>query len=588
MIKYYTFGELMNFSEQLNSYIDKLGATHKELAEASGLSAATISRYCSGEREPGAGSRQLTQLADGLAVLASARDESGMDSKTVLSALTSSLSDSIVIDYDAFVSNLNLLMKSLDIRASELARGIYSDPSYVSKILSGSRKPGNVSAFVNEVSTYITNRFSDSGSLSSLVQIIDPDGPSSLSPSEARNALAGWLGSGVRSKRDDPIPKFLNSVDSFDLGEYLTSVHFDELKVPPSMPQLPTRKVYSGIQKMMESELDFMKTTVLSRSMDDVTVYSDMPMEEMAADTEFPKKYLFGLAMMLKKGLRINFIHDINRPFNEMMMGLEGYIPMYMTGQISPYYLPSPNSGVFNHLLKVSGAAALEGSAINGSHGEGRYVLYRSKEDVAHYRQRAEQLLAKAKPLMDIFDESRCSGYRAALDRILTNKDVRFICSNLPLYFLSRSSFEEMIDDLGLTAEQANKLRRYYDRARSRLLSHMSESTVRLILPDISGEEYAKTPLRLSFADLFMNIDYKVPYDTFHRYRAELMQLADEYPGFIFDPVPSPLFSNINITIAGDKMVIVSKEKSPTIHFVIYHSRMIRAFQDFIPFEIPK
>ena len=32
---------------------------------------------------------------------------------------------------------------------------------------------------------------------------------------------------------------------------------------------------------------------------------------------------------------------------------------MYMTGQISPFYLKEPSNNVFLHLLKVSGAAAL-------------------------------------------------------------------------------------------------------------------------------------------------------------------------------------------------------------------------------------
>lgn len=53
---------------------------------------------------------------------------------------------------------------------------------------------------------------------------------------------------------------------------------------------------------MMESELDFLKATVLSRSTEAVTMYSDMPMEEMAKDPEFPRKWMFGMAMMLKRG----------------------------------------------------------------------------------------------------------------------------------------------------------------------------------------------------------------------------------------------------------------------------------------------
>lgn len=59
----------------------------------------------------------------------------------------------------------------------------------------------------------------------------------------------------------------------------------------PSVPfQLPTSKAYYGLKEMMNSELDFLKATVLSKSMSSVIMYSDMPMEEMAKDPEFPKK----------------------------------------------------------------------------------------------------------------------------------------------------------------------------------------------------------------------------------------------------------------------------------------------------------
>ena len=105
----------------------------------------------------------------------------------------------------------------------------------------------------------------------------------------------------------------------------------------------------------MEGEIDFLKATVLSRSMEPVIMYSDMPMEEMSKDPEFPKKWMFGMAMMLKKGLHLDMIHNVDRPFYEMMLGLESYIPMYMTGQISPYYLTASQNSVFCHFLKVSG-----------------------------------------------------------------------------------------------------------------------------------------------------------------------------------------------------------------------------------------
>ena len=236
------------------------------------------------------------------------------------------------------------------------------------------------------------------------------------------------------------------ALDAFDLNDYLKAVHFDEIKLPPSLPQRTSRKEYYGIKEFMEGELDFVKATVLSKSTDDCIMYSDMPLEEMAADPEFPKKYMFGLAMMLKKGLHIHHIHDVNRPFPEMMIGLESWIPLYMTGQISPYYLPLSQSQVFLHFLKVSGAAALEGTAIAGDQASGRYVLFRSRSDVKHVRTRAEQLLAKASPLMDIYRKDDAQLFHAVQQTAFSENDCKMICSNLPVYAVPEDLLEKILD----------------------------------------------------------------------------------------------------------------------------------------------
>ena len=76
----------------------------------------------------------------------------------------------------------------------------------------------------------------------------------------------------------------------------------------------------------------------------------------------------------VKKGLHLHQIHNLDRSLEDMMLGLESWIPMYMTGQISPYYLKGVQNNVFLHFLKVPGAAALSGEAINGFHAEGKYL----------------------------------------------------------------------------------------------------------------------------------------------------------------------------------------------------------------------
>ena len=73
------------------------------------------------------------------------------------------------------------------------------------------------------------------------------------------------------------------------------------MKVPGVPFQFPTAKYYYGLEEMMASELHFLKATVLSRSKRPVIMYSDMPITEMAKDPDFPKKWMFGMALLLKK-----------------------------------------------------------------------------------------------------------------------------------------------------------------------------------------------------------------------------------------------------------------------------------------------
>ena len=142
---------------------------------------------------------------------------------------------------------------------------------------------------------------------------------------------------------------------------------------------------------MKKGELDFFKATILSKNNEPIFMCSDMPMEDMAQDIEFGKKWVFAIAMTLKKGFHLNIIHNLNRPFNEMMLGLESWIPIYMTGQVSPYYLKGLQDNVYCHFNYVSGVVALSGECINGHHDKGKYTLSTNKTDISYYKTKAKQ-----------------------------------------------------------------------------------------------------------------------------------------------------------------------------------------------------
>ena len=441
----------MRFYEQLNQYMKAVNCTAKELCIVSGISAAALSRYRSGERVPDVHSETFEQLCSALETLALKREGTNL-TKTEIRQQFLACSDMKSTDKEQLRQNFNTLISVLNLNITKLCQHISYDTSTIFRFRNGSRSPADPEGFVLAVSAYVARKYCQGDDLYVLAQLLECSEEELNDTSAVCEKIRLWLlNSQNRKKGEDSLSKFLSKLDEFDLNEYIKVIHFDEMKVPGVPFQFPTAKYYYGLEEMMASELHFLKATVLSKSKKPVTMYSDMPMTEMAKDPEFPKKWMFGMAMMLKKGLHLYQIHNIDRSFDEMMLGLESWIPMYMTGQISPYYLKNVQNNTFLHLLKVSGSVALSGEAIAGCHADGKYYLTKSKREVEYYQKRADDLLKNAYPLMDIYRNERETELNTFLiaDTRKTGKR-RGIRSTLPLYTISEELLEQILTRHGM------------------------------------------------------------------------------------------------------------------------------------------
>lgn len=99
----------MAFSDALNSYIEQIGCSAKELSEASGVSPATISRFRSGERAPKVHQECVSRLAQGIESLAQQKSISSASLSAILEAFTAALSEQS-IEPTRFQSNFNSLV----------------------------------------------------------------------------------------------------------------------------------------------------------------------------------------------------------------------------------------------------------------------------------------------------------------------------------------------------------------------------------------------------------------------------------------------------------------------------------------------
>lgn len=573
----------MSFQDILNGYLDRLNCTGKELAAVSGISAAVISRYRSGSHSPEPGSEQWRKLVDGIASLAEDRGLEDISRQELDQSFRACLKGESAVDKEKFRQNLNELLDAFAIGGNDLARYLNYDASYLSRIRSGKRMPRDAAAFAENVGFFIARRCRSEAERGLLRSLIGSDLSNEARNEEYARAVAQYLCASDTSLSGGGIGTFLQKVDDFDLEEYIRVIHFDEMKTPSAPLQLPAARFYTGLKELMEAQLDFLKMTVLSRSDSPVTMYSDMPMSEMSQDPEFPKKWMFSIAMMLKKGLRLNMIHNVDRPFHELMLGLESYIPMYMTGQISPYYLAGTQNSAFRHMLWVSGSAALQGDCITGHINDGRMYLTNRKADVNQYQKMAGQLLKRSSPLMDIYGQDRRQAFTQFLHAGESETGVRrSILSSLPIYTLSDDLARRIMDRNRIPSAERTLILNYIYSERKRTEAILEHSTVSDVLPEISEEEFSRYPMGLSLAGMFYSGDIRLSYEEYREYLTLCGEFAEAHPGYSCTPDKDIPFRNIQITILENEWVIVTKNKSPVIHFVIRHPKIRAAIESMV------
>lgn len=571
----------MNFKEVLNEYLKELNCSSKKLSNESGLSESVISRYRSGERTPLKNSEQLNKLTKALFNIAKDSGKNKYTFDKIVSDFNSTLA-SDNFDYTTFSNNLNTLITSLNINIHEMSKYIVFDASHISRIRYGKAKPSNPVEFSNKICSYILNRYKNPDDINNLMMIIGCK-KSDLSNEKIYSTLFNWLTSEIVPVKNQ-ISDFLHHLDSFNLDDYIKVIKFDELKVP-SIPFYKTKtKHYYGIEEMKQGELNFFKGTVLSKSKEDIFMCSDMPMEDMAKDIDFGKKWMFAIAMCLKKGHHLNIIHNLDRPFNEMMLGLESWIPIYMTGQISPYYLSNLKNNIYNHLNYVSAAAALSGECINGFHNKGMYYLTTNKNEIEYYKEKSDLLLKKAKPLMEIYRESNIKEYHLFLkkDENIECDRTRYI-SSLPLFTISDELLIKILKRNKLTKEEINKIIKYKNNEFKHMNSILKKNKVFDYIYVIKEDEFISDTPSLLLNNLF--IDKTINY-TYKEY-IEHLKLTNEYAknnkNYNILTEEDKTFKNITITILKNNHVIISKNSNPTIHFVIRHPKLVAAIESFNP-----
>lgn len=576
----------MDFCDKLNEYIKKIECSSKDIVEASGLSSTVISRYRKGDRTPNLKSDQLEKLVIGLAKICKNKNIDIKEDK-IYEDLLHSL-NGITIESEQLSNNFNEIIYILNINMAELSRFIGYDASFLSKIRNGTRFPSKPQDFIEAISNFIVLKYNEKEYKKKISLLINIPIESLDNTDEYKRQIKKWIASN-NPKSDTNITNFLENLDKFNLNEYIEAIHFNDLKVPFIPFYKVTSRNYYGLEEIKKGELDFFKATVLSKSSEPVFMCSDMPMEDMAQDIEFGKKWMYAIAMVLKKGLQLNIIHNLDRPFKEMMLGLESWIPIYMTGQVSPYYLPSTNNNIYNHLNYTSGTVALNGECINGYHKSTKYYLTNKKEEVSYYKTKSEQLLNKAKPLMKIYRiENKNAFHSFVLSSEKINATRKRTLSSLPIHTISKPLLQKILKYNNISEQESKKIILEISKYNDAIKKMIDNNIFIDEIPIIDKKEFENSPLFLLLSNVFYESKIYYKYEDYLEHLEMTKEFEKNNSNYKLILKPFNTFKNIDLFICKNNWIMISKTNSPSIHFVIQHPKLMNAIENFTPPIIEK
>ena len=571
----------MNFNDKLNEYIELIGCTNKQLSDITGIAPPIISGYRKGNRIPKYNSTQFKNLVNGIVSLSKGKQIDNITKDNVEKNLGRFLNKEN-INFELFNTNFNLLIDTFKINLSDLSKFLGFDSSFVSKIKNGIRKPLSISDFANGVCKFIINNYLDTSN-ELIKELIKCDDKDFKDTQIITDKLYYWLTNNVNKNTNDyDIDSFIKKLDNFDLNDYIKSIKFDKL-FTPTLPKLKTKsQLYYGLDGYKDAQLEVLKQSAFFKSKDEIFWYSNMPMVEASKDLKFTKKYMMYLAFILKKGIRLNIIHDLDRPFKELMLGLEGWIPLYMTGQINPYYFKNNSNFLYSIIECVSGNAILHGGCVTGNIEKSKLLVSTRKEDITYYRENADLLLKKATPLMNIYTPEKKEQFIKIIDNnISSNKNRRNILLNLPCYTLSDELLDKILTNNKISPTDRNKIHEWISEEKRRIKETLTNCKIIDEISIMNENDFNNNKCILDLSKYYFDKEIKYNYNEYKEHIELTKNFKKDNKNYSFKTSDKNIFKNISVYIIENKQVIISKINKPITNFVIYHPQLITAIQNF-------
>lgn len=578
-------------SDRIETLFTLLQCSNTDIARYAGCSSGNISKLKSGNRVPKPGSRTIAVLAEGvyryadyealLPVLCELCGAAESRRETVIPALIAWLFETKeaapppravtprskrtqVLRRQSFGERLDRAMTALELSNAQLAALLNIDVSMVSRYRSGIYSPHGNERLSERLVGVLLSRAEKAARMQALAELC-------ALPAERLDAgaLAEWLYSVPEDESGILAQKLLRSLDSYRHGH----------GVPPELPEAPsveTADRYWGKEGLRKSVIRFLMDA--EREGGELLLYSDEPMDWLSGDPKYFALWASLMAACVRNGVSIRIIHNVDRDGTEMLDGIRGWLPLYISGRIEPYVFRREHNPRFCHTLFLRpGAACIHGFTPAGG-GEDRWYDYiTDMRRLDALKREFDRMVISASPFLKIFTASMS---RAFADFRMERLGLRnYLLTALPVVTMPEGLLERVLSRAALDGERRRSVLAFYRDARRRFFEILSQDSVNMIL--CAPSEGTPLPGRVNFAlDLIeLSVDYTQ--EEYAEHIAAVTELVEHERNFHLILLPDAPFRDIQLVTLGDAAAVL-RCRDPHAAFLVLNPVLTESVADYL------
>lgn len=286
---------------------------------------------------------------------------------------------------------------------------------------------------------------------------------------------------------------------------------------------------------------------------------------------------------VLKKRHSIKIIHNLDRNINEMLLAIEKWLPLYLSGLIEGYYCKGSRDQRFSHTLFVAPKlAAIYGSHVFGTENDGIYQYVTEPDKIDFYERQIDAIFENSKPLIQVYNQHNSINYYSFMKDISkTSTCNKRLLLSPPIYTIPEKLFRKILHRSYISPGDMETIITTYIYLKKRFETELQHSSITDFILFPSSSTPSSNSYRLIIPDTFKEFDL---YYTPKEYSEHINSLIDllKYENYNIIPINICPFENIHIEVNENYVATVQKLFFPITVFRFNHPLMCKAISEYL------